>query len=142
MSSISSAKQRTFLAVFAFLVVVVVGYASDMTVNRHPSWRLTDEIGLGVAAGLVVYAYERQRSRLLSEKVRVIRDMNAFVRNELQVLYATLDAPEKSRVPAVERSVERIDWALRELLPGGQIVEISTPGGNAREKSNTSQRSA
>ena len=126
MSTIPSTKQRIFLAVFAFLVVLVVGYASDATIHRHPKWKLADEIGLGVAAALVVYAYERQRSRMLAEKVRVIRDMNAFVRNELQVLYATLNAPEKSRVPAVERSVERIDWALRELLPGGLIPDRTT----------------
>jgi signal transduction histidine kinase len=129
MSTIPSAKQRTFLAVLAFLIVVVVGYASDVTVNRHPTWRLADEIGLGLGAALVVYGYERQRSRMLSERVRVIRDMNAFVRNELQVLYATMNAPEKSRVPAVERSVERIDWALRELLPGGGGGEVRVPEG-------------
>ena len=80
-----------------------------------------------------MYTYERQRSRLLSEKLRVIRDMNAFIRNELQVLYATLNAPEKSRIPAVERSVERIDWALRELLPGGMIDKI--PSGEKKKTS-------
>jgi len=58
----------------AFFIVLCVGYASDLTLNHHPSWRLADEIGLGVAAALVVYAYERQRSRLLAEKVRVIRE--------------------------------------------------------------------
>ena len=126
MSTIPSTGQRIFLASLAFIVVVVVGFASDVTLNHHPTWRLADEIGIGIAAALVVYAYERQRSRLLSEKLRVIRDMNAFIRNELQVLYATLNAPEKSRVPAVERSVERIDWALRELLPGGMTDKISS----------------
>lgn len=125
MSTIPSTGQRILLASVAFIVVAVVGFASDVTINHHPTWRLADEIGLGIATALLVYAYERQRSRLLSEKVRVIRDMNAFVRNELQVLYATLNAPEKSRVPAVERSVARIDWALRELLPGGTAADIS-----------------
>ncbi len=125
MSTIPSAGQRLLLASLAFIVVAVVGFASDVTINHHPTWRLADEIGLGIAAAVLVYAYERQRSRLLSEKLRVIRDMNAFVRNELQVLYATLNAPEKSRVPAVERSVERIDWALRELLPGGMAGRTS-----------------
>ncbi len=142
MDTVPSVKQRISLAVVAFLVVFVVGYASDAMINRHPTWRLADEISLGIAAAVVVYGYERQRSRMLAEKVRVIRDMNAFVRNELQVLYATLNAPEKARVPAVERSVERIDWALRELLPGGQAGEISSTSGKANEDSGSSQRSA
>lgn len=74
---------------------------------------------LAIVAAIVVYRYERERSRFLSDRVRVIRDMNAFVRNELQILYASLAASEKTRIQAVERGVERIDWALRELLPGG-----------------------
>jgi len=126
----------------AFFIVLCVGYASDLTLNHHPSWRLADEIGLGVAAALVVYAYERQRSRLLAEKVRVIREMNAFVRNELQILYATMNAPEKSRVPAVERSVERIDWALRELLPGGARGEVPASAGDKHETVESVRRSA
>ncbi len=142
MSAIPSVKQRSSLAVVAFFVVFVVGSASDAMINRHPTWRLADEISLGVAAAVVVYGYERQRSRMLAEKVRVIRDMNAFVRNELQVLFATLNAPEKSRVPAVERSVERIDWALRELLPGGKFFEIADSAGKANENSSSSHRSA
>src|ERR1035438_1121504 len=77
----------------------------------------------------LVFLYERERSRLLSEKVRVIRELNAYVRNELQVLYACLERPEQAHVSTVERCVERIDWALRELLPGGQ-----PHGGNAVEE--------
>lgn len=72
------------------------------------------------AAAVLVFRYERERSRFLSEKLRVIRDMNSFIRNELQILYTCLETQEKTRVSTIERSVERIDWALRELLPGAQ----------------------
>jgi|SRR5579859_5166961 len=125
MFTIPSKGQRFALAVLAFIVVVMVGFGSDLTINRHPKWMIADELFVGLLGACVVYAYERQRSQALFEQLRVIRDMNAFVRNELQILYASLDAPEKTRVPIVERSVERIDWALRELLPGGTMDSAS-----------------
>lgn len=125
MCTIPSNRQRFLLATLAFIIVVLVGYGSDLTINRHPGWMIADELFIGLLAACIVYAYERQRSQTLCKQLRVIRDMNAFVRNELQILYASLDAPEKTRVPTVERSVERIDWALRELLPGG-AMDISS----------------
>ena len=119
MSTVPSTRQHLFLAGLAFSLVLIVGYGADFVVLRHPEWMIADALILAVAVAIVVYRYERERSRFLSEKLRVIRDMNAFVRNELQILYASLEHAEKARVPAMERSVERIDWALRELLPGG-----------------------
>ncbi len=121
MSTVPSARQHLFLAGLAFSLVLIASYGADFVVLRHPKWMIADALILAVAVAIVVYRYERERSRFLSEKLRVIRDMNAFVRNELQVLYACLDNPEKARVPTIERSVERIDWALRELLPGGHF---------------------
>ena len=85
---------------------------------------IADDLFLATVAAFVVFRYERERSRFLSEKLRVIREMNAFVRNELQILYASLAGPEKVRIQAVERGVERIDWALRELLPGRRGSDI------------------
>ena len=51
----------------------------------------------------------------------MIREMN-FVRNELQILYASQEHPHNTRVNTIERGVERIDWALRELLPGREMA--------------------
>jgi hypothetical protein len=128
----TSARHRFFLAALAFFTVLVIGYGSDLILARHPLWMVSDDLVLGIAAAIVVFHYEKERSRFLSEKLRVIREMNSFVRNELQVLYACLDHPEKARLPTIERSVERIDWALRELLPGGHIQQDS-PVGKIRE---------
>jgi hypothetical protein len=122
MNSIPSIRQNSFVAAVAFILVLLVGYLTDMVLFRHPSWMLVDEVILAVAAGLVVFRYERERSRFLAEKLRVIREMNAFVRNELQILYASQEHPDKTRVNTIEGSVERIDWALRELLPGKETA--------------------
>lgn len=104
--------------------MLLLGYGADVVLVRHPTWIFIDDLILAALAGLVVYQYERERSRLLAEKLRVIREMNAYVRNELQILYASLEHLDAGRVRAIENSVERIDWALRELLPGGHLPEM------------------
>ena len=83
---------------------------------------LIDDVILALAAGVVVFQYERERTRFLSEKLRVIREMNAFVRNELQILNASAEHLDRPRVSTIESSVARIDWALRELLPGKETL--------------------
>jgi hypothetical protein len=118
MSTQSSTRHQLFLAGLAFSVVIIVGYGSDLILMSHPHWMIADDLILGIAAALIVFHYEKERGRILSEKLRVIRDVNAFVRNELQLLYAYIEHPDKSRIAVIERSVEHIDWALRELLPG------------------------
>jgi ABC-type amino acid transport system permease subunit len=138
MSTVPSARQRLFLAALAFLFVLIVSFVTDLVGVRYPSWMIVDDLTLAVVAALVVYRYERERSRFFSERLRVIREMNAFVRNELQILYASLAGSEKARIQAVERGVERIDWALRELLPGGRPSPIST----VEEISSRSEKSA
>jgi len=127
MSTVPSFRHSFFLAGLTFFGFLIFGYFSDLIVVRHASWIIGDDLIMAGAAGVVVFLYERERSRFLSEKLRVIRDMNSFVRNELQVLYACLDNPEKTRVSAAERSVERIDWALREMLPGGHSLADTRP---------------
>jgi len=118
MSAIPSVRNRIFLAGLAFSLVLFVGYGADLVLVQHPTWMFADDLILALGAAAVVFYYEKERSRMFAERLRVIKDMNSFVRNELQILYACLENPEKTRVSTIERSVERIDWALRELLPG------------------------
>jgi hypothetical protein len=135
MSVQPSLRQRFFLAGLAFVLFLVFGYFSDLILIRHRAWLVADDLILALAAAMVVFLYERERSRILSERLRVIRDMNSFVRNELQILYSCLGDVEKTRVSTIERSVERIDWALRELLPGTHVLP-DQPAENAVERSN------
>jgi len=136
MSSDPNARHRLLVASITFFAVLLFGYGADVVLVRHPTWIFIDDVILAVLAALVVYQYERERSRLLAEKLRVIREMNAYVRNELQILYASLEHLDASRVRTIEHSVAHIDWALRELLPGGHVPEPpsgrgsdSSPGG-------------
>jgi hypothetical protein len=112
------------IASVTLFAVLVLGCGADAVLVRHPAWMYVDDLILAVLAALVVYQYERERSRLLAEKLRVIGEMNAYVRNELQILYASLEHLDTGRVRTIEHSIERIDWALRELLPGGHVPEM------------------
>ena len=129
MTTIHSVRQRLFLAFLTFLIVLVVSAASDIILIRRPSWIVVDDLMMAAFPAVLVYRYERQRSNFLEEKLRVIRDMNAFVRNELQVLYASLEHPTEQSMQTIERSVDRIDWALRELLPGHSFLDAPSTGG-------------
>lgn len=128
MGTLSTRRQGLALSFGIFVFVLVVGYFSDVILMRHPGWLLADDLILAAIAGLMVYLYERDRSRLLAEKLRVIREMNSFVRNELQIVYASLANPRGPHIDKIEKSVERIDWALRELLPGTQQLEGAPDG--------------
>lgn len=124
MAYVPNARHRLLIASVTFFAVLVLAYGADIVLMRHPTWMYVDDVILAVLAALVVYQYERERSRMLAEKLRVIREMNAYVRNELQILYASLEHLDKGSVRSIEHSVERIDWALRELLPGGHVPEM------------------
>ena len=142
MSTLSTHRQGVVFSIGIFVFVFLVGYFSDVVLIRHPGWLLADDLILAAIAGFLGYLYERERSRLLAEKLRVIRDMNSFVRNELQIVYASLENPREPRVHEIEKSVERIDWALRELLPGTQILDGATDGELDTDSKDKVQRSA
>lgn len=138
MSDVPNARHRLLIASVTFFTVLLLGYGADTVLVRHPTWIFIDDLIMAALAALVVYQYERERSRLLAEKLRVIREMNAYVRNELQILYASLEHLDAGRIRTIEHSVERIDWALRELLPGGHVPEMPSTrsiGQSAESKS-------
>lgn len=139
MITVPSVRQRFFQALITFVIVLIVGYGSDVLLVGHPGWIVVDDVTLALIAAILVYQYERERSDLLEEKLRVIRDMNAYVRNELQVLYASLEAPKEQSMQTIQRSVERIDWALRELLPGRHAVQRDSAESPHRDRSQNIQ---
>jgi len=99
-----------------------LGALFDIVLERHgigaPAILLGDLLG-GVVAGLLVLWYERRRHRELVRRLDIIRLMNHHVRNSLQVIaYASSSEDRAQHVEKVRDAIERIDWALREVLPG------------------------
>lgn len=87
---------------------------------------LVDDVLVGIAAGLVVFAYEQQRYRDLTRKLAVITSMNHHVRNALQaILYSSYASESTEQVKVIEDSVNRIQWALNEVLAGDGDLEAN-----------------
>jgi hypothetical protein len=87
--------------------------------NVHGLLALADNILSGIIAGFLVLLYERRRQSEVEKKVRTVRLMNHHVRNALQIISAasySLDSPKQQTT--VQDAVRRIEWALREVLPG------------------------
>jgi len=62
--------------------------------------------------------FYRQRQLQAQARVQRIAEMNHHVRNALQVItYWSLAEKEKRQVELVQDAVNRIQWALREVLP-------------------------
>ena len=81
---------------------------------------LTAKIHLvGVGAGFLVFSYERRQRREIIRKLEVIRQLNHHVRNSLQVIATAASISEQQELAkAIHTAVGRIEWALREVLPG------------------------
>jgi light-regulated signal transduction histidine kinase (bacteriophytochrome) len=102
--------------------VFLLGTLSDVWLRWHGGTlavAVMDDALVGVAASLLVYLYERQRNRTMARKLEVIRLMNHHVRNSLQVISFAVSVPQREELThKVQDAVERIEWALREVLPG------------------------
>ena len=78
-----------------------------------------DDALVGVGVGFLVFLYERRQKQNIIRKLEVIRMMNHHVRNSLQVISFAAWVPQQEEVTRkVRDAVERIEWALREVLPG------------------------
>jgi len=80
---------------------------------------LLDDLLVGILAGGVVYGYELRQHRLMVRQMRVIAEMNHHVRNALQpILYSPYLKEQAEQIRMIQYGTERIQWALREVLPG------------------------
>ena len=83
-----------------------------------------DNLLTGVLAGLLVFLYERHQHKLVLDRMRIIAEMNHHVRNALQpILYSPFLKEQAEQVRLIQESTRRIEWALREVLPGAAMPE-------------------
>jgi len=74
---------------------------------------------VGIGVGVLVLFYERRQRQSMIRKLEVIRLMNHHVRNSLQVISFATSAPQQEKLAVeLKDAVDRIEWALREVLPG------------------------
>jgi hypothetical protein len=87
-----------------------------------------DDMLIGILAGLLVFAYERHQHKQILEKMRVISEMNHHVRNALQpIMYSPYLEEQAEQVRTIQEGTRRIEWALREVLPGDESAPGARP---------------
>ncbi|MGZ4842191.1 MAG: hypothetical protein ACXV5J_10620 [Candidatus Angelobacter sp.] len=98
------------------LGVLVEGFLTRNGITRGATY--VDDLLVGILAGLVVFAYEQRRSRDIRQKVAVIAAMNHHVRNALQTISYAHYSEQAKQIQVIQEGVNRIQWALQEILPG------------------------
>jgi hypothetical protein len=125
-------------ATLLFILVAGLLIAADQLSIRYGlegSQRILDDLLGGLIASSVFYLYERHRLRRLSEQLHVIDLMNHHIRNALQpLMFVPDESEEKPRMKVVEECVRRIDWALREVLPGKSAEQFVAPPADSLEE--------
>ena len=130
-------RQSGLFALLVVLGVSLIGIILDWLLVKEGLPRLDMIIfsnGLtGLFAGGLFWqmAREAKASRdLVAERMKTIAELNHHIRNALQVIKflgmkrSGLDAVQ---LQLINDSVDRIEWALREVLPRYPIGDISTP---------------
>ena len=108
------------IAFAAFVFLVSFGF-DVLLVREHESRRaifaMSDALTSMIIGGFF-YLYGHARRRQFARRLETIALMNHHIRNALQVISASAYAPRQAReMGAIEDSVNRIQWALREILP-------------------------
>jgi len=108
------------------LGILIEGLERHESITGGALW--IDNIAAALLLGLVVFLYERRRERELIKRLRVIELMNHHVRNALQpVMYIPYSQDQQQQLNTIRDAVNRIDWALREILPGAPQEDSSPP---------------
>ena|SRR5579884_2340978 len=116
--------------VSGLIVLVFLIFADQVSLyfGLTGSQRVIDDICGAIIAGVLVYWNERRRVKFLAEKLNTIELLNHHVRNALQVItYSVYRQGKAEQVAEIQDAVSRIDWALREILPGEALETKDYP---------------
>jgi hypothetical protein len=105
--------------------VTAAGYFADQLLRREGIPRrdllLLSDFLVGLVAASLVFvlsAYQQHRARIVSDRLRVIAEMNHHIRNALQVIaYHTWSQKSELEIASMHQALNRITWALQEVLP-------------------------
>ena len=120
------------LFVVAF-VVSVVGLLFDRLLIREGVPRFDMMAISNFLTGIVAGAFfwqarrlDRERRQFIRERLHTISEMNHHIRNALQVIsfYSGKDRDEQT-IAALGQAVNRIEWALSEVLPAELVKSRS-----------------
>jgi len=118
---------RPFVVGVALAVGLVSFFATELMhywlvpdLGRHQERLLAEAFSALIVSCLVakLASASRQRHELTVARMQVIAEMNHHIRNALAPISLSADITENHQlIRAISEGVDRIDWALREILP-------------------------
>jgi hypothetical protein len=129
-------------ALGTFIVITLMGLLMDRLMLTEGIPRLDllliSNALVGAVAAVLVIAWtvqQRQRAAFVSSRMRVIAEMNHHIRNALQVIqFSARNQKNDDEVKAMREAVQRITWALREVLPQMLNAEDELPVSDVKER--------
>jgi signal transduction histidine kinase len=104
----------------SFLATELMHFLLVPDIGRNKERWLAEGLSALVVSCLVAKLVQisRERHRLTVARMQVIAEMNHHIRNALSPISLLLDGTENQPLNRImSDAVERIDWALREILP-------------------------
>jgi hypothetical protein len=122
------------------LVVCLFALLADLVLGREGISRadlmVLGDLLAGAAFGLVYWFYarrEEERRREIERRLALAAEMNHHIRNALQtIIYAHYLNPSPY-AEAVQQSIDRIKWALNEVLTAEVATPLSNPSNLPRQ---------
>jgi hypothetical protein len=93
----------------------------ERILNDPGDMRIIGSLLAAVVTAFAVARFQsiaREHREAELRRARIIADMNHHIRNALQVLVYDAAAHTTEEANRIRDAVNRIDWALREVLPG------------------------
>jgi signal transduction histidine kinase len=108
------------VGVVAFLATELMHYILVPDIGRSRERLLAEGLSALIVSLLTAKLVHtnQQRHRLMMARMQVIGEMNHHIRNALSPVSLSIDATQNQQLNGViSEAVDRIDWALREILP-------------------------
>ena len=131
-------RRSGLLSLLVVVIVSLIGLILDRLLIKEGLPRLDMMIFSNTLTGLFAGGLFWQMSReakahrdLVAERMKTIAELNHHIRNALQVIKflggKSRTGLDDVQLQLINDSVDRIEWALREVLPRHPIGNITTP---------------
>jgi signal transduction histidine kinase len=108
------------VGVVSFLATELMHYVLVPDLGRHQERLLAEGLSAFIVSCLIAKLanINRRQQRLTMARMQVIAEMNHHIRNALTSISLSAHVTENQQlIRVISEGVERIDWALREILP-------------------------
>jgi hypothetical protein len=108
------------VGVASFLATELMHYLLVPDIGRHKERLLAEGLSAFIVSCLIakVADLSQGRQRLIEARMQVIAEMNHHIRNAMTSMWLTAQVnDDRQFVRVISEGVNRIDWALREILP-------------------------